>query len=265
MPPESKPVMIGTSGIDAGYAGSHVLFGVDFGAAERDITVIVGPNGSGKSTLLKSMFGLCTVYSGRVTYGGADITKLAPHEIARRRVAYLPQVDNVFVGLTVHENLVMAGYTMDSGTARRRIPDVLDTFPALREYRGSKADSLSGGQRQMLAMAMALVRDPKVMLFDEPTASLSPKLAADVLRKIVQVRDEYGITVILVEQNVRRALEMCDYAYLLAGGIKQFDGRPDELLRHPDLGRLYLGTGAGTTPSPAAPPPPGDGDDDNAG
>lgn len=244
MPDRGTPV-IQAAGLDAGYAGSHVLFGVDFAAAEREITAIVGPNGSGKSTLLKSMFGLCAVYSGRITYEGADITKLAPHEIARRHVAYLPQVDNVFAGLTIQENLAMAGYTLDRDAASRRIPGVLETFPALLEHRGSKADTLSGGQRQMLAMAMALVREPKVMLFDEPTASLSPKLAAEVLRKIAQIRDDYGVTVVMVEQNVRRALDMCDYAYLLAGGSRQFDGRPDKLLAHPELGRLYLGTGGG--------------------
>lgn len=238
-----RPV-IRVDGLSSGYANSHILFGVDFDAMEKEITVVVGPNGSGKSTLLKSIFGLCTVYSGHVRFREKTITGLVPHEVAREKIAYLPQVDNVFSNLTVRENLVMAGYIIDPGTFSERMPEIFDTFPVLRRHEDSRAEILSGGERQMLAMGMALVRRPTVMLFDEPTASLSPKLALEVLAKISQMRDEFGITVVLVEQNVKRALKFGDRVYLLAGGKNVFSGTPEELLAHQELGRLYLGIGS---------------------
>jgi len=232
---------INVNALNSGYANSHILFGVDFEAKEKEITIIVGPNGSGKSTLLKSIFGLCDVYSGEITFHGKTITRLAPHEVARKKIAYLPQVNNVFSNLTIKENLTMASYTLDSKTQSTRLPEIFETFPILKKYEKSKADTLSGGERQMLAMAMALIRQPIVMLFDEPTASLSPKLADEVLSKIKQMRDDFGITVILVEQNVKRALKMSDYVYLLANGKGVFKGKSEELLSHPELGKLYLG------------------------
>ena len=233
--------IIHVDNLNSGYVNSHVLFGVNFEAKEKMITVIVGPNGSGKSTLLKSIFGLCDVYSGEISYGDKIITGLAPHEVARKKIAYLPQVNNVFANLTIKENLTMASYTLDSKTQSDKLPEIFETFPILKKYEKSKADTLSGGERQMLAMAMALIRQPQVMLFDEPTASLSPKLADEVLSKIKQIRDDYEITVILVEQNVKRALKMSDYVYLLANGKGVFKGKSEELLSHPDLGKLYLG------------------------
>jgi branched-chain amino acid transport system ATP-binding protein len=201
----------------------------------------VGPNGSGKSTLLKSIFGLCTVYSGDISYNGEKITGLAPHKVARKKIAYLPQVDNVFSNLTIKENLIMASYTLNSKLVSQRMPEIFETFPVLKKYEKSKSNTLSGGERQMLAMGMALIRQPNVMLFDEPTASLSPKLANEVLSKIKQLRDDFGITIILVEQNVKRALALGDFVYLFANGKGVFKGKPDELLNHPELGKLYLG------------------------
>ena len=227
--------------LNAGYGNSHVLFGVDFEAKEKDITIVVGPNGSGKSTLLKSIFGLCAIYSGDIRFYGKDITGLAPHNISRKKIAYLPQVDNVFSNLTIKENLVMASYTLDSKTFLQHLPEMFEAFPVLKKYEKTKADTLSGGERQMLAMAMALIRQPKVMLFDEPTASLSPKLADEVLSKIKQIQNDFGITIILVEQNVKRALKIGDYVYLLANGKNVFKGTSEELLGHPELGKLYLG------------------------
>jgi branched-chain amino acid transport system ATP-binding protein len=233
--------IIHVEALNSGYANSHVLFGVEFEAKEKQITVVVGPNGSGKSTLLKSIFGLCEVYSGEISFHGKTITGLAPHEVARKKIAYLPQINNVFSNLTIKENLAMASYTLDSKTFSQRMPDIFETFPILKKFEKSKAATLSGGESQMLAMAMALIRQPKVMLFDEPTASLSPKLANEVLVKIKQMRDDFGITVILVEQNVKRALKLGDYVYLLANGKGVFKGKPEELLAHPELSKLYLG------------------------
>jgi len=227
--------------LNSGYVNSHILFDVDFDAKEKEITVVVGPNGSGKSTLLKSIFGLCTVYSGEINYNGEKITGLAPHEVARKKIAYLPQVNNVFSNLTIKENLIMASYTLNSKLVSQRMPEIFDTFPVLKKFEKSKSNTLSGGERQMLAMGMALIRQPNVMLFDEPTASLSPKLANEVLSKIKQLRDDFGITIILVEQNVKRALNLGDFVYLFANGKGVFKGKPDELLNHPELGKLYLG------------------------
>ncbi len=227
--------------LNSGYVNSHILFDVDFDAKEKEITVVVGPNGSGKSTLLKSIFGLCTVYSGEISYNGKKITGLAPHQVARKKIAYLPQVNNVFSNLTIKENLIMASYTLNSKLVSQRMPEIFETFPILKEFEKSKSNTLSGGERQMLAMGMALIRQPNVMLFDEPTASLSPKLANEVLSKIKQLRDDFGITIILVEQNVKRALALGDFVYLFANGKCVFKGKPDELLNHPELGKLYLG------------------------
>jgi len=150
-------------------------------------------------------------------------------------------VNNVFSNLTVKENLIMASYTLDSKQVAQRMPEIFETFPILKKFEKSKSNTLSGGERQMLAMGMALIRRPNVMLFDEPTASLSPKLADEVLSKIKQMRNDFGITVILVEQNVKRALSLGDFVYLFANGKGVFKGKPDELLKHPELGRLYLG------------------------
>jgi len=227
--------------LNSGYVNSHILFDVNFEAKEKEITVVVGPNGSGKSTLLKSIFGLCTVYSGEISYNGEKITGLAPHKVARKKIAYLPQVDNVFSNLTIKENLIMASYTLNSKLVSQRMPEIFETFPILKKFEKSKSNTLSGGERQMLAMGMALIRQPNVMLFDEPTASLSPKLANEVLSKIKQLRDDFGITIILVEQNVKRALALGDFVYLFANGKGVFKGKPDELLNHPELGKLYLG------------------------
>ncbi len=238
---KQSDLVIDVSDLNSGYVNSHILFGVDFEAKTKEITVIIGPNGSGKSTLLKSIFGLCDVYSGQIRYNNEEITKMAPHQIARKKIAYLPQTNNVFANLSIKENLFMASYTLDSKVQPERFSEIFETFPILKKYEKSKASTLSGGQRQMLAMAMALVCLPKVMLFDEPTASLSPKLADEVLSKIKQIRDDFGITVIMVEQNVKRALKMSDYVYLLANGKGVFKGSSEEILSHRQLGKLYLG------------------------
>ncbi len=232
--------VISVNNLNAGYAKSHVLYGVNFEALKGKITVIIGPNGSGKSTLLKSIFGLCSVYSGDILYNTQNITSLSPHTISRKKIAYLPQINNVFANLTIKENLLMASFTIPTKEISSRLPEIFETFPVLEKIQG-KAEILSGGQRQMLAMGMALIRRPKVILFDEPTASLSPKLADEVLSKLVQIKEKYGITIIMVEQNVKRALHIADYVYLLANGKNVFSGKPDTLLQHKELGKLYLG------------------------
>ena len=233
--------MIEINGLNAGYKRLHVLYDISLRFEKDMINVVVGPNGSGKSTLLKSIFGLTTIYSGSIKFNGVELNGLTPHQIARKGIAYLPQVDNVFSNLTVAENMLMAGYTLRRDEVEERIEEVSETFPVIKRYWKSRAGVLSGGERQMVAMAMALLRRPKVMMFDEPTGSLAPKIANEVLEKIVELKDMLRITIILVEQNAKKALEIGDKAYLLVGGRLVFHGDSHELLEHPELGKLYLG------------------------
>lgn len=233
--------MIKIRGLNAGYQKLQVLFDVSASFDREKINVVVGPNGSGKSTLLKSMFGLTTIYSGSITLDGVELVGRAPHEIARLGVAYLPQTENVFENLTVEENLKMAGYVLEKDQLDERIEEVAEVFPAVKRYWRQRVKHLSGGERQMIAMAMALLRKPEVMLFDEPTGGLAPKIANEVLSKIVELRDTLNMTIILVEQNARKALEIGDKAYLLVGGRLIFEGGCQELLNHPRFSALYLG------------------------
>lgn len=227
--------------ISSGYRKLQVLFDVSAEFAEKNITAIVGPNGSGKSTLLKTIFGLTDIYSGKVVFDGVDITKQPPDKVSRLGIAYLPQVSNVFNELAVRENLMMASYVLEKDEAQKRIDEVTEAFPICKEYWNRKAVTLSGGEKQMVAMAMALVRRPKAMLFDEPTGNLAPKIAKQVLNQITKIRDEYGLTVVLAEQNAKRALETGDKALLLVSGQVSFTGNAVDLLNDPELTRLYLG------------------------
>jgi len=227
--------------LNAGYRDIQVLFDVSLNVGEKEICILVGPNGSGKSTLLKTVMGLTQIYSGEIKFNGETITGLPPHKITKLGIAYLPQIDNVFSNLKVKENLWMAGYILEEKMLKERIKEVLEDFPILKEYLGRKAGTLSGGERQMLAMAMAMIRRPKIMLFDEPTGNLAPKMAVQVLNKIAELREKYGITIVLAEQNAKKALELGDRAFLLVSGKVRFEGKSRDLLNHPELGKIYLG------------------------
>ncbi|MEB3816810.1 MAG: ABC transporter ATP-binding protein [Desulfurococcales archaeon] len=233
--------IVRVEGLNAGYGRFHILFDIDLDVSRGEIFVIVGPNGSGKSTLLKTLFGLTKVYSGRILFEGHDITRMPPHARAKMGLAYLPQVGNVFSELSVAENLKMAGYTLDSSVLDEKIREVLEIFPFLKDKLNAKAKTLSGGQRQLLAMAMALIREPKIFMFDEPTAGLAPKAAQEVVDRILWLRRELGKTVILVEQNAKLALEIGDRAILLVSGRIAFKGKASELLSDKELGKRYLG------------------------
>jgi branched-chain amino acid transport system ATP-binding protein len=185
--------------------------------------------------------GITTVYSGEMLFNGNKIEGLMPHVVTKLGIAYLPQVNNVFANLKVKENLLMASYILDKDDANGQTAEVIEAFPVLKEYLNKRAGMLSGGERQMLAMAMAMVRRPKVMLFDEPTGSLAPKIAYEVLDTIVDLRDNHGMTIILAEQNARRALEHGDKAILLVSGRVMYDGGSKDLLNHEQLGKVYLG------------------------
>ncbi len=235
--------LLSAENISSGYRRLQVLFDVSAEFSQKQITVVVGPNGSGKSTLLKTVFGLTDVYSGRILFDGNDITSEPPDKVSRFGVAYLPQTSNVFNELTLKENLLMAGYVLGKDEAKERLTELRDDFPILKEHWNRKAGTLSGGERQMVAMAMALLRRPRAMLFDEPTGNLAPKIAQQVLERIKEIRDEYGLAVALAEQNAKRALEIGDKAILLVSGQVSWSGDADELLKQPELARMYLGIG----------------------
>jgi len=233
--------LLNVENVFAGYGRLQILNGVTFDAKPKEVTVIVGPNGSGKSTLLKSIAGLTNIYKGTIKVDEREISGMPSHKIARSGIAYLPQTDNVFTNLTVSENLRLAGYTIEAKSFETRLTRILQLFPQLQAYTKTKALNLSGGERQMLAMALALIREPNVIMFDEPTANLAPKIATQVLNIISSLAKEIGLTIILAEQNARRALEIGNEAYLLVGGKNAFTGTARELLEHKELGRLYLG------------------------
>ncbi|RJS83620.1 ABC transporter ATP-binding protein [Candidatus Bathyarchaeota archaeon] len=233
--------MLKIENLNAGYKDIQVLFDVSLNVGEEEICVLVGPNGSGKSTLLKTVMGLTQIYSGEIRFNGETITGLPPHKITKLGIAYLPQIDNVFSNLKVRENLWMAGYILEERTLKERVEEVLEDFPILKDYLNRRAGTLSGGERQMLAMAMAMMRRPKIMLFDEPTGNLAPKIAVQVLNKIAELREKYGITIVLAEQNAKKALELGDRAILLVSGRVKFEGKSRDLLSHPELGKIYLG------------------------
>ncbi|AIY90846.1 branched-chain amino acid ABC transporter ATP-binding protein [Geoglobus acetivorans] len=233
--------MLETKGVSSGYKELHILFDIDFKAEKNRITAIVGPNGSGKSTLLKTIFGFTTIYDGRILFEGREITHLPPHEKTKLGIAYLPQTDNVFTDLTVRENLVIAGYILDESEFRDRLELALNVFPELKDKMDRKAGMLSGGERQFLGIASALIRRAKLLMLDEPTAMLSPKFASQVFERVVSLRDDLKLTIILVEQNVLKALEIADNALMLIGGKVAFFGGAKELLEHEKFERFVVG------------------------
>jgi branched-chain amino acid transport system ATP-binding protein len=229
------------SDLNAGYGKSHILFDISLNIEKGVICAILGPNGSGKSTILKSIFGLTNIYSGSIIFKGMNITGMKPHKITQLGIAYLPQVDSVYSNLSVKENLIMAGYTLSKEEIEERIRNVCEIFPILKKYMGRRVMTLSGGERQILAMAMALMRQPSLIMLDEPTAHLAPRIAIQIFDKIKELNKDYGVTIILVEQNVRGALEISDKAYLLVSGRINYCGSSRDLINHKEFGKLFLG------------------------
>jgi branched-chain amino acid transport system ATP-binding protein len=231
-----------TKGLNVGYGPIHVIYDLDFRVPDGEVTIIVGPNGVGKTTLLKSLMGLATVYSGEVHFEGKNISKFPPFERTKAGIGYMPQTGNIFSNLRVDENLKMAAYTQsDESVIQDKLEFVFSLFPRLKDYLPRQAGTLSGGERQMLAEGMVLMRDPKIMMVDEPTAGLMPKLVNDVMRQLKQMAEETGLPIVLVEQRARRALAVGDYAYMMRGGRFTFEGSAPDLLNHPLLNEMYLG------------------------
>ncbi len=233
--------LITIENVIAGYVpGVDILNGVNLEAADGELIGIIGPNGAGKSTMIKAMFGLVTVRSGRVTFGGDEITNMKAHALVERGVGYVPQNNNVFPSLTVQENLEMGNFLRPSANASR-LERIYSLFPRLKERSTQRAGSLSGGERQMLAMGRALMMEPSVLLLDEPSAGLSPALQDEVFIRTKQI-NATGVTVIMVEQNASRCLQICDRGYVLDQGTNAYTDTGRALLEDPKVIELYLGT-----------------------
>lgn len=231
--------------VDDVYAGYvrdlDILQGVNFKIYSGELVVVIGPNGAGKSTLAKTIFGLLTPHRGKIIFNAKNIVGLKSNQIVQRGMCYVPQIANVFPSLTVEENLEMGAF-IRSGSLKELKQRIFDLFPRLIERRRQRAGTLSGGERQQLAMGRALMLQPSLLILDEPSAALSPVLVNSVF-ELIQRINQAGISIILVEQNARKALAMADRGYVLEGGRDRFAGRGSDLLNDPKVGELYLGAG----------------------
>lgn len=229
--------MLSVENISSGYGKILVVNDVTINIQKGEIVVIIGPNGCGKSTLLKTIFGLITSDSGKIIFKGDDITESKPHDLVKKGIGFVPQVQNVFPNLTIKENLEMGGYLLKNID----FSEIFGIFPVLRDRINEKAHSLSGGERQMLSLARALVMRPELLLLDEPSAGLAPKMVEVMMDKIKEIGKTGICSVLLVEQNAKSALSIADRGYIIVMGKKVFEGKPREILDHKEIGRLYLG------------------------
>jgi neutral amino acid transport system ATP-binding protein len=236
---ENGQRLLYTEEVVAGYVPEvDIITGVSISVREGQIVTVVGPNGAGKSTLIKTIFGLLRPRQGLVQLRNEDITGLPPHSITRRGMSYVPQLDNIFPSLTVEENLEVG--SLDTARTDQRMDEMYELFPRLGERRTQTAGTMSGGERQMLAMARALMPDPQVLLLDEPSAGLAPAFVEAIFKQIEDI-NRAGVTLVMVEQNARRALAMSDRGYVLDLGQNRFEGSGRELLEDPKVAELYLG------------------------
>ena len=230
-----------TRTLAAGYERDlPIVRGIDLSVAQGELLVLLGPNGAGKSTLVKAIAGLVLVHSGSVCLAGADITTAPAHERVRHGLAFVPQTENIFTTLTIHENLQLAAQILPKPRRPERIAALYDVFPDLAARPGTRARALSGGQRQMLAVARALVVEPTLLILDEPSAGLAPKVVAEVFARLKAI-NTVGVTIVLVEQNVRAALAIADRAVIMVDGSIAHEGPAATLADNPLVGELYLG------------------------
>lgn len=232
--------LLAVEDVFAGYVQDlNILQGINFRINAGELVAVIGPNGAGKSTLAKTIFGLLTPNRGKIHFKGENIVGLKPNQIVERGMCYVPQIANVFPSLTIEENLEMGAFI-------RNVPltplkqQIFDTFPVLAQRRRQRAGTLSGGERQQLAMGRALMLQPNLLLLDEPSAALSPLLVNSVFEQIQRI-NQTGTAIVLVEQNARKALSMADRGYVLDTGRDRFEGRGSDLLNDPKVGALYLG------------------------
>ena len=229
------------SALEGGYGSVQIIYGIDVHVDEGEFVTIIGPNGCGKSTFIKTIFGIATYYSGNILYRGMDVSGLRTDQLVNHGIAYVPQVDNVFPSLSVLENLQMGGNSLSPGVLAERMERSLEMFPDLRNREYDLAASLSGGERQMLAISRALISDPKFLLLDEPTAALSPLYQQQIIESIDSLRDR-GITILIVEQNARLSLARSDRGYIISNGKVVHTGDAQHILTDPEIGEYFLGS-----------------------
>jgi branched-chain amino acid transport system ATP-binding protein len=233
--------MLTVKGLESGYGEMQVLWGVDLEVKKKSITTVLGPNGAGKSTTLKTIFGIIKPWKGVVQFDGKDVTNLRPHKKVEMGITLVPEGRHLFPNMTVYENLILGAYTKRAEEKKdESLELVYSLFPRLKERERQKAGTLSGGEQQMLAIARALMTNPKLILMDEPSQGLAPKLVKEVFETIVKMKDE-GLTILLVEQNVYASLEISDYAYVLHEGKIAFGGSVEEVKESEEIKKAYLG------------------------
>jgi branched-chain amino acid transport system ATP-binding protein len=231
--------MLSLEAVSSGYGRMQVLEDTTLRVEKGEIVSLLGPNGAGKTTLLNTIYGLAQVLKGKVTFEGSELNGLKPEQVARRGIGYSPQMDSVFPSLTVRDNLELGGFIRRDNLVED-MDEMLKLFPELERRKGNLAKTLSGGERQMLAVARALMARPRLLLLDEPTAGLSPKALSMLFNKILEIKSK-GITMLLVEQNAKRALGISDRAYVLVGGRIVAEASGKEMLSDDRLGQLYFG------------------------
>ena len=227
--------------VTGGYGGAEIIHAVSVRVAPAEIVVLIGPNGAGKSSVMNAVLGRLRIDGGRVRLAGRDVTGVPPEQVVRRGVSYVPQTGNVFPNLSVNENLEMGAY-IRTDDFRPRIEEMYELFPPLAERRQAPAGTLSGGQRQMVAIAKALMVDPVILLLDEPTAGLSPRFRGDIFQVVREINAR-GTPILMVEQNARQALGIADRGYVLVDGRNRLEGTGPGLLADPDVGAMFLGGG----------------------
>ncbi len=241
---DMPPLALSIRGMTAGYGGPPIVRDVDMNVGSGRVVAVVGPNGAGKSTLLKAILGIARVQAGRVELNGADVTGVPLEKLARLGIGYVPQVDDVFDGLRVRENLDMGGYLFNRAEREERMERALEVFPQLKPRLNRYVETLSGGERKMTAIARVLMLDPSVLILDEPTAGLSPELSRTVLENQVRMLGDLGKAVLLVEQKAVAALGVSDWAYMLLRGEVVMSADAHEVLEKPDMREIFLGATA---------------------
>ena len=243
MASENGRPVLAVRDLEAGYGKLTILHHVTLTVPPQQFTAILGPNGSGKSTLLKTIYGFTTVTGGAIDLLGESLLGVPSDRVGAHGLAYVPQRDNVFTSMTVRDNLRLAVRRLPKGDATHMLDEAYRLFPILAQRGDQRAGKLSGGERQMLAIALGWLARPRIMLLDEPSAGLSPLFVTEVFRTLRQLCDESGITMVVVEQNARSILRWCDYAYVLREGQVAFQGSADDILNDEETVKGYLGVG----------------------
>ena len=225
--------------LSGGYGESDILHGISLEINTGEIVVVIGPNGAGKSTAMKAVFGLLRLSGGSVHLAGEEITNMDPAEVVNKGVCYVPQTNNVFPTLTVHENLEMGAY-IRKDDFRPRLAEIYEMFPPLAEKKRQAAGELSGGQRQMVAMGKALMLEPTLLMLDEPTAGLSPIYRNEIFQIVRQINDS-GVPILMVEQNAKQSLAVASRGYVLVDGQNRTTGKGTDLLNDPEIAKMFLG------------------------